>query len=90
MQCSKGLGLLASPGVRCTIQVLESLLLQSSMFSESWRSGRVCHGVPQCLTCRSFLSEEKDPFPSECNLWHWKSMVFIPICFLTLLALETR
>lgn len=46
IECGKGLGLLASSGVRCTVQVLESLFLQSGRFSESWRLGRICHGVP--------------------------------------------
>lgn len=35
IECGKGLGLLASSGVRCTVQVLESLFLQSGRFSES-------------------------------------------------------
>lgn len=38
--------MLASPRVRCLVQMLVSLLLQPGRFAESWWSGGVGHGVP--------------------------------------------
>lgn len=44
-EVKKGLILLASPGVRCHVQMLVCLLLQSGRFAESWCQVWVGHGV---------------------------------------------